>query len=134
MFARTAAAVWQRTYARYALASIVALSTDIGMFLVFLGLHIPAVLGSMLSYTLGIIVHWLMSSRLVFQDSVAIISRDRTRQKTLFFVSALIGMAITSAIIAYATLRGLDPRMAKLCAVFVSFQTTYLLRRSIVFA
>jgi putative flippase GtrA len=134
MMMRTAAALWQRTYARYAMASVVALSTDVGMFLVFLGMHIPAVLASMLSYTLGIIVHWFMSSRLVFQDSVAIVSRERTKQKSLFFMSALIGMAITSAIVAYATLRGLDPRIAKLCAVFVSFQTTYLLRRSIVFA
>lgn len=134
MIARTAAALWQRTYARYAMASIVALSTDIGMFLILLGSHLPPVLASMVSYTLGIIVHWLVSSRLVFHDSVAIISRERTRQKTLFLASALVGMAITSAIVAYATLRGLDPRVAKLCAVFVSFQTTYLLRRSIVFA
>ena len=33
----------------------------------------------------------------------------------------------------FAYLTGLDPRLAKLAAIVVSFQTTYLLRRHIVF-
>ena len=48
--------------------------------------------------------------------------------------SRMIGLAITSAIVGIGTHIGLDPRLAKLGAIAVSFQTTYLLRRAVVFA
>ena len=48
--------------------------------------------------------------------------------------SALIGLAITSAIVGLGSYLGLDPRLAKLGAIAVSFQITYILRRSVVFA
>ena len=54
-------------------------------------------------------------------------------QKALFVVSALIGLALTSAIVASGSLLGFDPRLAKLAAVAVSFTVTWLLRDSIVF-
>ena len=58
---------------------------------------------------------------------------ERHRQKLLFVGSALVGLAITTAIVGVGTAMGLDPRLAKLAAILVSFQTTYLLRRHIVF-
>ena len=92
-----------------------------------------AIPASMAGYCAGLVVHWMISSRLVFAEQ-ALSGRERTRQKALFFVSTLIGLAITSLIVGLGTHLGLDPRLAKLVAVGISFQTTYMLRRSVVFA
>lgn len=48
-------------------------------------------------------------------------------------VSALIGLGVTTAIVAGGTLLGLDPRLAKLVAVGASFTVTWLLRDVVVF-
>lgn len=119
---------------RYGLASIVALATDAGLFLILLGTGLDAMIASATGYCTGIIVHWLVSSRMVFADGAAARgSSDRIRQKALFVVSAMIGLAITTAIVGIGDASGFDPRLAKLVAIIVSFQTTYLLRRHIVF-
>ena len=57
----------------------------------------------------------------------------RTRQKTLFVGSAMIGLALTIAIVGIADLGGLDPRLAKLAAIAVSFTVAWMLRSKIVF-
>ena len=88
---------------------------------------------SALGYSLGILAHWLISSRAVFQDGLAADGRARAVQKTLFVISALAGLALTTLIVTLADGAGIDPRLAKLAAIVVSFQTTYLLRRHIVF-
>ena len=78
-------------------------------------------------------MHWILSSRLVFDD-VAERGLARTKQKALVLTSAFIGLGLTVGLVALAPCFGVDPRLAKLVAVAVSFQTTYLLRRTIVFA
>jgi putative flippase GtrA len=57
----------------------------------------------------------------------------RVRQKGLFVGTALLGLAITTAIVGWGAQLGLDPRIAKLIAVAVSFQATYMARRVIIF-
>jgi len=84
-------------------------------------------------YALGIVAHWLLSSRKVFADQVAARGAERMRQKAMFVVSALIGLAVTTAIVGGATHAGLDPRAAKLVAIVISFATTWLLRKKVVF-
>lgn len=119
---------------RYGLASVVALATDAGLFLLLLETGLDAMAASATGYCAGILVHWLVSSRVVFADGAAARgTADRTRQKALFVASALIGLAITTAIVGGGDAAGFDPRLAKLAAIIVSFQTTYLLRRHIVF-
>ena len=59
---------------------------------------------------------------------------ERTRQKALFFVSALVGLAVTMAIVGMGTIAGIWPLATKAIAVVVSFQITYILRKRIVFA
>jgi putative flippase GtrA len=118
---------------RYVAASALALGVDMGSFLLLLQLAVPAAPAAALGYGLGIVAHWLLSSRTVFADSVASRGAERTRQKAMFVGSALIGLAITTAIVGLADLAGLDPRLAKLLAVAVSFTTTWLLREKIVF-
>ena len=118
----------------YLFASGLALGTDAGLFLLLLGGGVAPVAASALGYGMGILVHWLVSSRLVFADGAAARgSGERHRQKLLFVGSALVGLAVTTAIVGAGSALGLDPRLAKLAAILVSFQTTYLLRRHIVF-
>jgi putative flippase GtrA len=118
---------------RYGLASIGALAVDIGCFLGLLALGVPAAAGSALGYGLGIVAHWLLSSRAVFADSVAARGAGRTRQKALFVGSAMVGLALTTGIVGLADLAGGDPRLAKLAAIAVSFAATWMLRNKVVF-
>ena len=59
--------------------------------------------------------------------------RERTRQKALFVGSALIGLALTTAIVGPATAPGSIRALAKLAAIVVSFAATWLLRSQVVF-
>ncbi len=118
---------------RYLLASVGALAVDFGSFLVLLALGMLAAPASALGYSLGIVAHWLLSSRAVFHDSVAARGRDRTRQKALFVGSALVGLALTIAIVGSADGVGIDPRIAKLAAIAASFTATWMLRAKVVF-
>ena len=119
---------------RYLLASAVALGFDMGSFLVLLALGLAAAPAAALSYSLGIVVHWFISSRAVFTAGVAERGPARTRQKALFVASALVGLALTAGVVGLGSALGLDPRLAKLAAVGVSFTATWLLRARIVFA
>ena len=112
---------------RYLLASIGALAVDMGSFLALLSLGMLAAPASALAYAAGIIAHWLLSSRTVFTDSVAERGHERTKQKALF------GLALTTAIVGTGDFMGVDPRLAKLLAIAVSFTATWILRNKIVF-
>jgi len=118
---------------RYGLASVGALAVDMGSFLALLALAVPAAGASAIGYALGIVAHWLLSSRAVFADTVAARGRERTKQKALFVVSAMIDLALTTAIVGLADLGGIDPRMAKLAAIVISFAVTWMLRNKVVF-
>jgi putative flippase GtrA len=118
----------------YLLASVLALGSDAALFLLLLDSALSPMAASAVGYCAGILVHWLVSSRLVFADGAAARGTgERHRQKMLFVGSALVGLAVTTAIVGTGSALGLDPRLAKLAAIVVSFQTTYLLRRHIVF-
>ena len=123
----------QVTLLRYAIASLGALAVDMGSFLALLGAHMPPTAASAIGYTLGIVAHWLLSSRKVFADQIAPAGPARTRQKALFLISALIGLALTTLIVGFATRFGADPRIAKLLAIVTSFAATWLLRQRVVF-
>ncbi len=120
-------------FVRYVLASVGALAVDVGSFLALLSAGVHAAPASAIGYSLGILAHWLMSSRAVFQDSVAEGGMARTRQKALFVISALVGLALTTAIVGAADWAGIDPRIAKGVAIVVAFTVTWLLRSKIVF-
>lgn len=120
-------------YLRYVAVSAGALAVDMGIYLAALHAGIAATLGAAIGYLCGVVVHWILSSRLVFDD-VAKRGRARTKQKALFLTSAFVGLALTVAIVALATQLALDPRLAKLAAIAISFNATYLMRRTIVFA
>lgn len=118
---------------RYLLASFGALAVDMACFLALLALGSWPATASAIGYCAGIATHWLLSSRAVFADTVAARGLARTRQKTLFVVSALLGLGATTAIVWTADAAGIDPRLGKLAAVGVSFAITWLLRVKVVF-
>lgn len=119
---------------RYLAASVVALGFDMASFLALLAVGLAAAPAAALSYSLGILVHWFISSRAVFVAGVADRGPARTRQKALFVGSALVGLALTAGIVGLGAALGLDPRLAKVAAVGVSFVATWLLRARVVFA
>lgn len=118
---------------RYVLASVGALAVDVGSFLALLSFGAAAVPASAAGYSLGIVAHWLMSSRAVFVGDVAQQGMARTRQKALFVVSALVGLALTTGIVGAGDAVGIDPRVGKLAAIMASFLAMWLIRSRIVF-
>lgn len=123
-----------RLFQRYLGASVCALAADVGLFLVLLKVGMLAPAASAVGFSLGIGVHWLISSRVVFADTTAPGGAERWRQKFLFLLSAGVGMVLTVSIVTGGQMAGSDPRLAKLVAIVVSFLTTYFIRRTIVFA
>lgn len=121
-------------YARYLAASAVSLGFDLTTFTLLLRTGTHAIPASLVGYCTGLLVHWLLSSRLVFTDGAPLDAVNRTRQKLLFIVSALVGLGITGSVVTLGSLMDIHPHVAKLFAVALSFQATYLLRRKIVFA
>jgi putative flippase GtrA len=120
-------------FIRYVLASVGALAVDMGCFLALLSAGMWAAGASAIAYCAGIIAHWLMSSRAVFIGNVAERGAERTKQKALFVISALVGLGLTTAIVWAGDVSGFDPRLAKLVAIAVSFAATWLLRSKVVF-
>lgn len=120
-------------FLRYIAASAFALAVDMGTFMALLALGNPAAPAAAAGYGLGIVAHWLISSRAVFTAGVAERGPERHRQKVLFVGSALAGLALTTAIVGLGTALGLDPRLAKLLAIGASFTLTWLLRERVVF-
>ena len=118
---------------RYGLASVASLAVDVGVFLALLAVGTWAAGASAIGYCAGIIAHWLLSSRAVFIGDVAERGRARTRQKALFVGSALVGLALTTAIVWSGDMMGIDPRLAKLVAIVISFAVTWVLRSRMVF-
>ena len=120
-------------FLRYVIASVGALAVDVASFLALIEIGLPAAASSAVGYSIGIVTHWLLSSRTVFRENVAERGNGRTRQKAMFVASALIGLAITTGIVAGGVQLGIDPRFAKLVAIAVSFLATWLLRSRFVF-
>ena len=121
-------------FLRYVAVSVGALATDMGVFLALLEAGLPSISASAIGYSIGILAHWILSSRKVFQDRVSDKgTAARTQQKAMFLASALLGLLLTIAIVGAGTALGLDPRLAKIIAILISFLLTYALRNIVIF-
>jgi putative flippase GtrA len=120
-------------YLPYLIVSGISLGVDLGIFYFMLRMDMPAVQASILGYVSGLVVHWLLSSRLIFSDKIHATTALRRRQKILFVISALVGLVITVLVVKSGLRMGLEPGLSKLAAVALSFHLTYLLRRLFVF-
>jgi putative flippase GtrA len=127
-------ALLDQVYTRYVGASLVSLGVDFCIFMAALSLGFAPAPAAAIGYIAGIVCHWLISSRMVFTSQIASTSVGRRQQQGLFALSALVGLGITTGIVGLGSHYGLDPRLAKGVAIVVSFQSTYVLRRKVVFA
>src|SRR3546814_2046981 len=66
----------------YLLASGLALGSDAGLFLLLLDAGLSPVTASATGYCAGILVHWVVSSRLVFADGAAARGTGRSEEHT----------------------------------------------------
>lgn len=124
----------QLTFLRYVVVSVGALAVDMGVFLALLQTGMFSPIAAAIGYSVGIAAHWTLSSRKVFQDRVSERgTRERTQQKAMFVVSALLGLVVTMSIVGVGDALGLDPRIAKVMAIGISFMLTYLLRNVVIF-
>jgi putative flippase GtrA len=124
----------QLTFLRYVVVSIGALAVDMAVFLALLQTGLPSPIAAAIGYSVGIAAHWMLSSRKVFQNRVSDRgTRERTQQKGMFVVSALLGLIVTMSIVGIGDGLGIDPRIAKVMAIGMSFVITYLLRNVVVF-
>ncbi len=121
-------------FARYLLASICALSSDMALFLLLDRLGTPPMLAALGGYALGLLVHWIISIRFVFDTGTAAGGGPTHAQRAGFVASALLGMGITLAIVGGLSALHILPTLAKLASVPVSFLTVYAIRKYGVFA
>lgn len=127
------ARVLKGAFGRYALASVAALGCDLACFLLLLESGAQPMAASATGYSLGIVVHWLLSTRFVFDGAMDSDGLERVRQKGLFVATAMLGLAITTLLVGWGHSLGADPRIAKAAAIVVSFLATYGARRMTIF-
>lgn len=120
-------------FARYVLASASGTVVDLGSFLLLYAAGMIATVAAVIGYALGTLVHWLISSRVVFPDRLAEAGLKRGGQQILFVGSAILGMGLTALVVAWGEAAGFDPRLAKLAAMALSFLAVWLVRLTIVF-
>ena len=117
-------------FARYLLASICALSSDMALFLMLDHVGAVPMLAAFGGYAVGLVVHWTISIRFVFDTGTG----PTHAQRAGFVASALLGMGITLSMVGGLSLIGVAPTIAKLLSVPVSFLTVYAIRKYGVFA
>ena len=127
------AKLYRMTFARYFASSAAALVVDSTCFFALVAIAVPAGLASAVAYSIGILAHWLITSRAVFPAEVAERGSARTRQKAMFVLSAFAGLAATTAIVSAGAAMGMNLVLTKGTAVVVSFTINWLLRRFLVF-
>jgi putative flippase GtrA len=118
---------------RYSLVSLVALALDFTIYLTLTRMRISPPLAGVIGYAAGTGLHYLLSTRFVFD--VAATDKVRARMFGEFALSGLLGMGLTAIVIALATeVASLPVLMAKVLAAGVSFLAVFALRRNVVFA
>ena len=114
-------------------ASFAGTVVDLGGFLLLYGNGMAPVLAAVASYVMGVVIHWMVSSRFVFADRLASRGLARGTQQLLFALSALAGLAITAGIVWFAGEIDVDPRIGKLVAMGASFLAVWTIRLLLVF-
>ncbi|MFD1106176.1 GtrA family protein [Sphingobium olei] len=118
--------------ARYLLVSLCALCADTLLFLALSDRLLPPGGAACAGYLFGILVHWALSVRFVFQDRVN--GRASHAQRLSFALSALLGLGVTVGTVSLAIQAGLPAAPAKAIAVIASFTLVYLVRKHVVFS
>lgn len=122
---------WRLT--RYGVASATGTIVDVACLSLLYAMGLAAALAAAIGYATGTLVHWLVSSRFVFPDRLADAGLQRGGQQILFIASAVLGIALTSAIVSWGVEAGVHVLLAKAAAMIVSFMAVFLVRLTIVF-
>ncbi|KAB2939223.1 MAG: GtrA family protein [Hyphomicrobium sp.] len=118
---------------RYAFVSGLALTLDFSVFLGLNGLIGHPTFSGVCGYAAGIVLHYVLSRRFVFD--VRRSPKAAHRLFVEFVASGIVGLLATAGVIALATgLFGVAPVAAKLLAAAASFIGVFLIRRTVVFA
>ena len=118
---------------RYGLVSVAALGCDFMVFLALTKAGMQPAIAGMAGYTIGLLLHFCLSTLFVFDTSAT--RKSRARLFSEFAVSGGAGLVLTAAVITIMTHRAhAAPVVAKITAVLVSFAVVFVLRRSVVFA
>jgi putative flippase GtrA len=118
---------------RYAGASVLALGLDFAAYLALLASGFPAPLAGAIGYTMGMTLHYSLSSRFVFDRAAT--AKAEARLFGEFALSGAAGLAVTALVISGATeVLGASAIEAKVLAAASSFLVVFSLRRTVVFA
>ncbi len=125
----SALVLWHRfTITRYLAASIIALAFDVAVFASLVALGSDPTIASAAGYCAGIVVHWMVSSNIVFTGK----TRDGAAlhiQRALFAGSALVGLGMTVATVEILGRAGVHPIPSKGVAIGISFVAVYAMRK-----
>ncbi|BBD01216.1 MULTISPECIES: GtrA family protein [Sphingobium] len=130
MTARIGALLARLMFARYLLASICALGSDFATFLMLDHGGAAPMMAALGGYLVGLIVHWIISVRFVFD----LTDGPTHAQRIGFVLSAGVGMGITMVLVGALSAVGILPAIAKLLSVPVSFLSVYAIRKYGIFA
>lgn len=117
----------------YTVVSAIALGVDLAVFTGLTAAGTKARWAGVIGYAIGLVLHYILSSRYVFDTTGS--TKSTLRRFVEFVVSGGVGIAITWSIIAIAVdFLHLPALLGKIAAVGVAFIVVFLLRRGIVFA
>lgn len=137
---RAALALIERLFAtlpelsRYSIVSLMALGLDSSVFLALTHSSVTkASAAGVIGYCIGLLLHYTLSSRFVFDASKS--TKSAARLFAEFAASGLVGLFLTWAVIGLVVeALGFWPLVGKGFAVVASFTVVYVIRRSVVFA
>lgn len=117
----------------YTIVSAIALGVDLVIFTGLARSGVRAAVAGVAGYAVGLILHYALSVRFVFETAGS--TKSGLRRFAEFVVSGGVGILITWAIIAFSTeVLHLPALIGKVGAVGTSFIVVFVLRKGIVFA
>lgn len=123
-------------FAGYFIVSACALCVDVAVYWSFLGVVDFAFVAAAAGYVCGVLVHYALSSRVVFRKRLTkrgVMVEAPTLAK--FFAAGFFGLIVTAAVVGLlADVLGLHPLFAKFAAAGCSFIVVFLSLRMFVFS
>lgn len=116
----------------YGLTSVVALVVDYVILLSLVALGVHYLIASTLSFSIGMCVSYVLTTRYVFSDRRAV---SREAEAAGFFVVGIAGLVLTQILLyLFVSKAGLAVAVAKMPTTILVFFFNFLCRRNLVFA